>query len=172
MRKEVGFLIKGTAVYALAYLVSGGLCYQLITKQFYVGDDPIFVAFLRSEANQAEWAHVNLWMVPAVVLRGALIAAVLLPFVETLRKMAFAKRTVRVFALMFVLTHLAAAAPSPSNIEGLVYMKPQLIGASPFVLTQPEMILQCLLFAIGLSWAIRFRGFDRDRAAETTRFEQ
>jgi hypothetical protein len=154
-KTNLPFVIKGTAAYALAYLISGGLAYQLITKQFYVGDNPVFAGFLRSEANPAEWAHVDAWLIPGLLLRGLLIAAVLLPFVETLKKIAFAKRVGILFALIFVLLHLAAAAPSPSNIEGLVYMKPQFIGVGSFLLTQPEMILQSLLFALGLSWIIK-----------------
>lgn len=152
---SVWLVIKGTAVYALAYFISGGIAYQLLTKQFYVGDNPIFAGYLRSEANAVEWAHTSIWLVPGLLLRGLLIALVLLPFVETLRKMAFAKRVGILFALMFVLIHLAAAAPSPSNIEGLVYMKPEFIGSLPFLLTQPEMILQALLFALGFSWVIK-----------------
>jgi hypothetical protein len=65
--------------------------------------------------------YKNVWLVPGLLLRGLLIAIVLLPFVETLRKMTFTKRVGILFALMFVLIHLAAATPSPSNVEGLVY---------------------------------------------------
>ena len=81
--------------------------------------------------------------------------AVLLPFVEALKKAAFYRRVATLFAVLFVLAHLAAAAPSPSNIEGLVYMRPDLVGLRPFLLTQPEMLLPCLLFAFGFSWLIR-----------------
>ena len=158
MKKSAWFVVKSTAVYAVAYLASGGIAYQLITKQFYVGDNPIFAAYLRSEANAAEWAHTNTWLVPGLLLRGLLISLVLLPFVDTLRNMTFAKRAAVVFALTFVLLHLAAAAPSPSNIEGLVYMKPEFIGPIPFLLTQPEMLLQCLLFALGFAWVVKKPG--------------
>ena len=115
MSRHAAVLMKGTAVYVAAYLVSGGLAYQLLTKQFYAGDNPIFAGFLRSEANPAEWTHVKTWMVPALLLRGALIAAVLLPFVETLEKMAFVKRVGGLFALTFTLLHLAAAASRTSG---------------------------------------------------------
>jgi hypothetical protein len=154
-KSKLRFIASSTAIYALAYLVVGAIAYQLITKQFYVGDNPIFNAYLRSESNAAEWAHTNLWLIPGLLLRALLISLVLLPFMETLKKMAFWKRTGVIFALMFVLIHIAAAAPSPSNIEGLIYMKPQLTGATSFLLTQPEMIGQCLLFALGLSWVLR-----------------
>lgn len=154
-KQNLRFIASSTVIYALAYLIVGAIAYQLLTKQFYVGDDPIFTAYLRSESNPAEWVHTNLWLVPGLLLRALLISLVLLPFVETLRKIAFWKRVGILFALMFVLIHIAAAAPSPSNIEGLIYMKPQLTGVTSFLLTQPEMIAQCLLFALGLSWVLR-----------------
>lgn len=153
-KKDALFVLKATVLYALAYLLVGGLAYQFITRQFYVGDDAVFAEFLRSEADQDEWSHVNSWMIPVLLVRGALISVVLLPFVEALKKMAFARRTGVLFALMFVLLHMAAAAPSPSNLEGLVYMKPVFIGVEPFFLTQPEMLFQCMLFALGLAWLV------------------
>ena len=148
------FIAKSTAIYSLAYLVVGGIAYQLITKQFYVGDDPIFTIFMRNEANVSEWAHVNLWLIPGLLLRGLLISVVLSFFTIPLRSMSFIKRVGVVFLVIFILTHLAAAAPSPSNIEGLVYMKSELISLKSFLLTQPEMIAQSLLFALGLSWIL------------------
>lgn len=154
-KQTLRFVASSTAIYAVAYLVVGAIAYQLITKQFYVGADPIFSAYLRSESNPTEWAHTNLWLIPGLLLRALLISLVLLPFVETFKKMVFWKRTGILFVLMFVLIHIAAAAPSPSNIEGLVYIKPQLTGVTSFLLTQPEMIAQCLLFALGLSWILR-----------------
>lgn len=153
--QNLRFVVKSTVIYVIAYLIAGALAYQLLTKQFYVGDDPIFATYLRSESNPAEWAHANRWLVPGLLLRAILISLVLLPFVETLKKVAFLKRTGLLFALMFVLIHIAAAAPSPSNIEGLIYLKPELASVASFLLTQPEMIAQCLLFALGLSWVIR-----------------
>ena len=157
-KQNLQFVAKSTVIYMIAYLVAGAIAYQLLTKQFYVGDDPIFTAYLRSESNPAEWAHTNLWLVPGLLLRALLISLVLLPFVETLKKMAFWKRAGVLFALMFILIHIAAAAPSPANVEGLIYMKPELTGVASFLLTQPEMIAQSLLFALGLSWVIRKPG--------------
>lgn len=154
-KQNLQFVAKSMVIYTIAYLFAGAIAYQLLTKQFYVGDDPIFTAYLRSESNPAEWAHTNLWLVPGLLLRALLISLVLLPFVDTLKKMAFWKRAGVLFALMFVLIHIAAAAPSPANIEGLIYMKPEFTGVASFLLTQPEMIAQGLLFALGLSWVLR-----------------
>jgi hypothetical protein len=154
-KESLTFVLKSTVIYSLAYLIAGGIAYQLLTKQFYVGDTQIFTAYLRSEASPAEWAHTNIWLVPGLLFRAFLISLVLLPFVETLKKMTFLKRSGVVFSFMFILIHIAAAAPSPSNIEGFIYMKPQLVSVKSFLLTQPEMIAQCMLFALGLAWVIK-----------------
>lgn len=150
------FVAKVAIVSSAAYLIAGGLAYQLLTKRFYVGDGAIFAGFLRSEDNPPEWAHVMRWQVPILVARGLLIALALVPFREALTSFAPWKRTLALFVLFFGPLHLAAAAPSPSNLEGLVYMRPQFVGIEVFLLTQPEMIAQCLLMAIGISaWACK-----------------
>ena len=149
------FIVKSTVMYTASYLICGALAYQLLTKQFYVGPDPVFTAYLRSEANPAEWAHTNTWLVVGLLVRAVLISLVILPFLGALSGLSFKKRVLVVFAFMFVLMHLAAAAPSPSNVEGLIYMKESIVGAKAFLLTQPEMIAQCLMFAFGLSWIIK-----------------
>ncbi len=143
-----------TLVYSLAYLFAGAIAYQLITKQFYVGDDAIFTTYLRSEANPSEWAHTNTWLFPILLLRAFLLSLILLPFTDTLRKFSFRKRALVLTAFVFIVAHLAAAAPSPSNLEGFVYMKPELFTLKAFLLTQPEMITQSLGFGLLASWAI------------------
>jgi hypothetical protein len=148
------FALKVTVVSSVAYLVAGALAYQLLTKRFYVGDDAIFAGFLRSEANPSQWSHVMRWQFPMLLARGLLIALALLPFRDALNSFGLRKRVFVLFMIYFVLLHLAAAAPSPSNLEGIVYMRPELIGVGPFLLTQPEMIVQGLLFAFGVGvWA-------------------
>ena len=153
-KKSIAFVTKASLIYALAYLFVGAIAYQLLTKQFYVGDNAIFAIFMRSESDQSLWAHVMQWQLPMLFLRSLLIAFVLLPFVTTLKAFSFKKRAAVLFALVFVLVHLAAAAPSPSNIEGIVYMRPELMSIKAFLLTQPEMIAQSLLFAFGTAYII------------------
>ena len=149
------FILKATAIYALAYLVVGAIAYQFLTKQFYVGDAAIFTSFLRSEADSSLWAHVNQWQIPLLFLRSLLIALVLLPFAKTLAAFSFKKRLAVLFGLVFVLAHFAAAAPSPGNLEGIVYMRPELIDTTTFLLGQPEMIAHSLLFATGVTYILR-----------------
>ena len=148
------FVLKVILVASVAYLIAGALAYHFLTKRFYVGDAAIFATFLRSEADPTEWRHVMTWQFPMLLARGLLIALALLPFRPALMSFARPKRTATLFVLSFVLLHLAAAAPSPSNLEGVVYMRPELIGVAPFLLTQHEMLLQSLLFALGTGlWA-------------------
>ena len=154
MRAGHRFVLKVILVSSVAYLVAGALAYHLLTKRFYVGDAAIFARFLRSEADPTEWRHVMTWQFPMLLARGLLISLALLPFRPALTSFALPKRVAALFVLFFVLLHLAAAAPSPSNLEGIVYMRPELIGVVPFLLTQPEMLLQSLLFALGTGlWA-------------------
>ena len=165
------FVLKVTVVSSVAYLVAGALAYQLLTKQLYVGDDAIFAAFLRSEANPSQWSHVMRWQFPMLLARGLLIAFALLPLRDALSSFGLRKRVSVLFVIFFVLLHLASAAPSPSNLEGIVYMRPELIGLGPFLLTQPEMIAQSLLFAMGVGvWGLQqpvrsaeMKWGDRDR---------
>lgn len=154
VKESILFIVKVTLIYVVAYLFIGAIAYALLTKPFYVGDDPIFTLFLRSESNPEQWAHVMQWQFPMLFLRGLLIALVLLPFVEALKGFSFKKRAAVLFALIFVLIHLAAAAPSPSNIEGIVYMRPELLSVKAFLLTQPEMIIQSLVFALGTAYVL------------------
>ena len=150
------FVGKVILVSSVAYLFAGALAYQLLTKQFYVGDGALFATYLRSESNPAQWSHVMTWQFPMLLARGVLIALSLLPFHEALCAFRRPKRVFVLFMLFFMLVHLAAAAPSPSNLEGIVYMRPELMGVVPFLLTQPEMIGQSLLFALGVGlWACR-----------------
>jgi hypothetical protein len=153
-RSPYPFVLKVTVVSTAAYLFAGSIAYQLLTKRFYVGDDPIFAGFLRSEADPILWRHVMTWQFPVLLARGLLISLALLPFRAALSSFALRTRVLSLLGLFFVLVHLAAAAPSPSNLEGIVYMRPEFIGIGPFLLTQPEMILQSLLFALGTGiWA-------------------
>ncbi len=150
----IALIIKSTILYVLAYFVSGAIAYPLLTKPFYMGSDPFF-NFLRNEQNAIEWSHTMTWMLPVQLLRGALIVSAFLPFRETLRTRHYWPRTWIIAGVLFVLFHLASVAPSPSNIEGFLYLKERYFGLRPFLLTQPEMILQTVSFAMGFSYFIK-----------------
>jgi hypothetical protein len=130
-------------VHAITYFIAGALAYEFITKQFYQGDMPTF-AFMRSESDSQQWSHVMTWMLPGQLLRGALMGLVLLPFMGLLMRMPLIQKGFVIAALYFVFSHLAAAGPTPSNIEGFIYFKPEFFSAKTFFYTQPEIAVQSL----------------------------
>lgn len=136
--------------HTIAYLLAGGISYQFITKEFWEGPDPILSAYLRTPGNADLWNYAMLWQVPAQFLRSLLIALVLLPLCNVLTEWSVLKRFLFFSALLFVLTHLSAGAPSPANIEGWVYMKPEFIS-SAFAKMQVEMLLYSLMAGLILA---------------------
>jgi hypothetical protein len=145
------FAGKVAAAHALTYFIVGALAYQLLTKEFYIGPDPIFAAFMRTETEPELWTHVERWFFPAQILRGLLIAAVLYPFFATLNGWSFAKRFLSISSLYLVLGFWAAAGASPGGIEGMVYMRPFITPAVHFKV-QPEIVVQGLALGALVAW--------------------
>ncbi len=141
------------AAHVVTYFIVGGAAYELLTKDLYIGPDAVFAAFMRTEAEPEIWDHVVRWFVPAQVLRGLLIAAVLYPFWDTLRSWAFGKRFLSISALYLVLGFWAATAAAPGTIEGMVYMRP-FITPAIHLRVQPEIVVQGLALAALVAWWI------------------
>jgi hypothetical protein len=140
-RRFFAFAGKVTAAHVMTYLVAGAVAYPLFTKPFYVGPNPVFKVFLRTEVEPELWGHVANWFLPALFLEGLLIAAVLYPFFDTLMTWGFGKRSLSLSALYLVMGFWAAGVAAPGTIEGLVFLRPMF---TPLVhlKVQPEMILQ------------------------------
>jgi len=137
------FAGKVTAAHVITYLAAGAIAYPLLTKQFYVGSNPIFRAFLRTELEPELWGHAAAWFLPALFLEGLLIAAALSPFFETLMIWPFRKRFLSISGLYVVLGFWAATVAAPGTIEGMVYLRPVF---TPLVhlKVQPEILGQGL----------------------------
>jgi hypothetical protein len=137
------FASKVTAAHVITYLVAGTIAYPLFTKEFYVGSNPIFKLFMRTEVEPELWGHVATWFLPAQFLEGLLIAAALFPFFDTLMIWPFSKRFFSISGLYIVLGFWAATVAAPGTIEGLVYLRPMF---TPLVhlKVQPEIVLQGL----------------------------
>jgi hypothetical protein len=141
---SIRFVIVIILSHTIAYLFSGGIAYQFITKPFWEGPDPLLSSYLRTPGNAALWNFAMIWQIPGQLLRALLIGLVLLPLQNVLKEWSGTRKFLFFSALLFVLTHLSAAAPSPANIEGLVYMKPEYIELA-FIRMQPEMILYSIM---------------------------
>lgn len=150
-RQFLIFTAKVTAAHVLTYFIVGAVAYQLFTKEFYVGPDPIFRAFMRTEAEPELWAHVMRWFLPAQVLRGLLIAAALYPFFETLAGWRFGKRFLVISSLYVVLGFWACAVAAPGTIDGFVYTRP-IFTPRVHLLVQPEIVAQGLALGALVAW--------------------
>ena len=152
----VSFAGKIVAAQVTTYFLAGAVFYPLLTKPYYEGPNPIFAVFLRTEADLGLWAHVANWFLPAEILRGILIAAVLYPLYDTLKGWPFLKRFFYVASLYLVLGFWAAAPAAPGTLEGMVYMRP-FITPEVHLRVQPENIFQGLALALFIAGAMMER---------------
>lgn len=144
-RKDyIRFVLVIIISHTIAYLFAGGIAYQLITKDLWDVPNSLLSSYLRTPGDAELWNFAMVWQVPAQLLRSLLMGLVLLPLHNVLREWPFSKKFLFFSTLLFVLTHLSSSAPSPANIEGLVYMKPEFIQLG-FIRMQPEMILHSII---------------------------
>ncbi len=98
-RHFLTFASKVTAAHIITCLAAGTIAYPLFTKEFYVGSNPVFKLFMRTEVEPELWRHVVTWFLPAQFLEGFLIAAALYPFFDTLMIWSFSKRFLSISGL-------------------------------------------------------------------------
>lgn len=140
----IRFIFIIIVAHTIAYLFAGGIVYQLITKEFWEGQGPLLAGYLRTPGNVELWNYAMIWQIPGQLLRAFFIGLVVLPLHSSLKEWTALKTFLFFSSLLFVLTHMSAAAPSPANIEGLIYMKPEYIQLGFFKM-QPEMILYSII---------------------------
>ncbi|MFZ0964100.1 MAG: hypothetical protein WAO35_24805 [Terriglobia bacterium] len=155
-KRFLSFAAKVVAAQVTTYFLAGAMFYPLLTKPYYEGPHPIFAVFLRTETDQGSWAHVVNWFLPAEILRGILIAAVLYPLYDILKAWPFLKRFLYVASLYLVLGFWAATVAAPGTLEGMVYMRP-FITLEVHLRVQPEIILQGLALALFIAGAMMER---------------
>ena len=130
--------------HTFSYLLVGAIAYQLFYRPFWEGPNPLYAPFLRTMADPPLWEQAMTWQIPGQLLRGFLMALAISPILPQLEEISLARRYAFIAGLFFVFAHLAASAPSPSNIEGALYMRPELVTPA-FWVSQPEMIAHSLL---------------------------
>ena len=153
MKRFAIFAAKVVAAQVTTYFLAGAAAYPLLTKEFYVRANPVFATFLRTEAEPGLFKHVVNWFLPAEILRGILIAAVLYPLCDTLKSWRFGKRFFFIASLYLVLGFWASTVAAPGTIEGMVYMRPFI---TPYIhlAVQPEIIGQGLALAFLVAGAV------------------
>jgi hypothetical protein len=143
-KRFVSFAAKVTIAHVVSYLVVGAAAYQLLTKSFYEGSNPIFSTFMRTPAEPELWRHAMTWFIPGQVLRGVFMAAVLYPFFDTLKAWNWGKRFLSISGLYLVLGFWASAVAAPGTIDGLIYLRPE-ITLYAHLMVQPEIVVQALI---------------------------
>ena len=151
-RRFLSFATKVTVAHVVSYLVIGAAAYQLLTKSFYEGSNPVFSSFMRSPAEPELWKHVMTWFIPGQVLRGVLMAAALYPFFDTLKGWGWDKRFLSISGLYLVLGYWASAVAAPGTIDGLIYLRPE-ITPYAHLMVQPEIVVQGLILG---AWVARW----------------
>ena len=151
----IRFILVFILAHVIAYWIAGIIAYFSLYKPFFEGEEALLACYMRMADDPVLWPHVMKWQIPGQVLRGFLFAIVMLPFLNTWKDWRFGKRTWTILAGYFILTHFAATAPSGSNIEGFIYMRPEFVEAG-FWKGQPEAIIHGLLMStIVAAWGIR-----------------
>lgn len=147
----LSFSAKVNLAHVVTYLVVGAVAFQLLTKSFYEGSNPVFQSFMRTPAEPELWKHAMTWFIPGQVLRGVLIAIVLYPFFDTLQAWSRRKRFLTISGLYLVLGFWGAAVAAPGTIDGMIYMRPE-ITPYAHLMVQPEIVVQGLAFGAWVAW--------------------
>ncbi len=99
------------------------------------------------------------------------MALALVPILPKLEEISFARRYAFIAGLLFIFAHLAASAPSPGNIEGALYMRPEFVSQG-FWASQPEMIAHSLFAGLLIAKFMVKPGQDTTKAIEQDRVTQ
>ena len=150
MKKLLIFSLKLTTVHVITYYIIGGIAYQLVTKEFYIGENPVFSTFMITENDAELWSQVMIWILPGQIIRGILISIVVFPFFETLISWRYLKRFFVIAGLYLVLGFWASTVAAPGTIDGIIYMRPE-INLNAHLAVQPEIIIQGLLLSAWIS---------------------
>ncbi len=140
----VRFSLWFTLIHTVAYAVAGMIALR-VSGDIYEGKERL-MTYLRDMSDPGERGHVEKWSILAQVPRGLLMSVVLYPILGAMGEMPLGLRFAFLSGLMFVYTHLSAAAPCADNIEGFVYMKDAFFRRSSFLKFQMEMVMYSVLF--------------------------
>ncbi len=143
------FLIIFMLVHTFSYVIAGAIALQF-SRDIYESKSR-HCTFLRDMSDEEEKKYVSKLFLPAQLIRGILMAAVLFPILEAIKDLSTIKLFIFFGLLMFIYTHLAAASPFIDNIEGFVYFKKEYLKKKFFIKFQMEMIIYCVIFGAIMS---------------------
>lgn len=144
------FVAGFTVIHTVAYTVAGLIELQF-AEYIYHGEER-HVDFVRDMTIPEESTRIGRVFLPAQLVRGVLMAIVLLPLLNAIGDLTFVIRVVFLAGLMFVYADLASAVPFPNTIEGLVYLEEEYVHRDAFLTIQFEAVVYSLLFGLLTGW--------------------
>ncbi len=142
--RPLRFVVRTTLLHAMTYLVVGIIA-ALAIDYAALFREPIISDYMRPFGSV--WVFIG----PAVqLLRGLIIALVLLPFRDVLRRQ---HGWLWLWLLLIGIGILSTSAAAPSSIEGLVYTQ---LPLWYHAIGLPEMLIQTLAFSIFITLYERY----------------
>jgi len=153
VRDYAKFVGVVTLAHVVTYILAGMLAYEFIYRNAI--DMGGFDQFMRTPNEPEEWQHVETWLFPAQILRGALFGLALCPFLTVLSSWSFRKRFCALLFVLLVFSVWSVTMPGPGSIEGWLYLRP---GAAPKLpnplLGYIEVPVQLACFTALIAWRI------------------
>jgi hypothetical protein len=149
VKQFVRFSARVIVAHVVTYIGVGVLAYAFLTHQFFEPKG-LTAQVMRTPADPHLWSHVTRWMLPAQVLRGLLIAAVLFPFVSTLSAWSYSKRVAALAGLYVVLGQWASTVAGSGTIEGWLILRPEFTAPRIVLGAMGEGLVQGIFLALWL----------------------
>lgn len=146
------FIVGFTVIHTVAYVVAGAVDLK-ISENLYSGEDRL-VDFHRNMSNKKQSSHVEKYFIPAQLVRGFLMAIVLLPIFGMLGDISFILRFAFLAGIMIIYADLASANPFSHNIEGFVYLKEGYIDTKFLPVLYFETFTHGILFGLLSAWLL------------------
>ena len=150
----IKFILLFTIAHAVSYSLAGAIALRF-SKDIYEGKDRL-CDYKKDMADEKERKHVAKYFFPAQILRGLLMGLVLLPLLSAIGELTMIKQFIVFAGLMFVYTHISAAAASPDNIEGLLIFKNKYLVRKTFLKFQLEMVMYSIFLGLTTIFFMHF----------------
>jgi hypothetical protein len=141
------------ACHILTYFIVGSIAYPLLYKPLFATVPSLH--YLRTPDDPILWHHVMQWIFPGQALRGLLFGIALFPFYKTLLVWQTPLCALAVGGIYYCFAVLGSNCADPGSIEGLLYLKPEMISLDIFLKSQPESLVQA--FSMGYLIALLIR---------------
>ena len=147
------FVVVVVLGHVVTYIAAGTLAFEFIYESAL--DAGQFDPTLRNPNNPIEFRHVEFWLIPAQLLRGALMGLALCPFLPVMMVWKFTKRFTVLLAILLVFSVWSVTMPGSGSIEGWLYLKPGVAMSLPFpLLGYLEVPCQLSVFSAFVAWRI------------------